>query len=910
MAVYFRNFSILLLYFLMAQQPLWSQQSKQYAHNSLAEKIYLQLDNEVYTADKTIWFKAILVNAVTHEPTFSSGVLYVDLINAESEIVDSKLIRINVGIGHGHFDLDRSFKRGVYKIRAYTEWNKNFDKDFVFEKYIRVYPQIENFNGLMPIQNITLLDSTATMRRISARLHPEYIDTSHKGPLTVFVQSGTQVDSLKIRKGRNDEYLLEYDLDQEGDRISLGMTTNNGMAYQSEVSMNAQAVDIQFFPESGKLVDGLTSKVGFKAIDSNGKGLFVEGEVYTNEDELITTFKSNALGMGSFILSNVSSNSKYKVQVRTDNGIIEHNIPLPKVHTTGTVMTAGAVRDNIIVQVNSSLFNNESLQLKGQSRGYQYYSQIGLLKNGQYTFVIPNTTFPEGIVVFTLNDLDSNPVAERLVFNKRPDQRISLDARLNKNILNTRDKVRVDVSASDSNGDPLVANLSLLVVDSSTLKSEQSRSNLLSHLLLNSDLRGTIEQPGFYFTSGNDQDLDHLMLTQGWRNYKYTEPTRKLNHQIESRLSVTGVINSGKGNVSQEQMDLMLMTFDDERSVYTNSVKVPGTFNFQLDDIYGKTERVLIQPVGLSDKDKKKYRVAVYQRKPVPITFEYSKVESIIDSLDTKVVDDNRSFKQKKDQYYFDTTGMTELDKVIIEGYNMTPTRKKAMQRYGKPYTVIEGDEILEAKGETSSGLYNILLYSFRDRVLIRRDSTNNLYAETRRGGKDHINLYIVDGEPVLSQNIFLLQYLIPEEIASFEIIDNPKQLRKLYSIIYSALPPPGPFWGSIVSIHTRSGNGMYSALQAPRSAFDFHTIPVYSVEKEFYAPQHDSNSYYDVASPDLRLPIYWEPELLVNDEGKAFISYYHSDNTGDFEVIIEGITSSGEIGYQRLFYSVKEGSN
>ena len=112
---------------------MFAQQSNKYSHNTFAEKIYLQTDNEVYTNNKAIWFKAIVLGALTHFSDFSSGVLYVELIDSEKEVRDSKIVKLKEGIGTSFFDLNRSYGEGNYLIRAYAEWNKNFKADFIFE---------------------------------------------------------------------------------------------------------------------------------------------------------------------------------------------------------------------------------------------------------------------------------------------------------------------------------------------------------------------------------------------------------------------------------------------------------------------------------------------------------------------------------------------------------------------------------------------------------------------------------------------------------------------------------------------------------------------------------------------------------------------------------------------------------
>ena len=119
------------------------------------EKIYLQLDNKVYTTDQTIWFKAIVTQASDHTSSMISGVLHVELIDQNEQIIEKKLIRLVGGIGDGFFQLNPNYSDGQYQVRAYTQWNRNFGADFFFKEYIQVYSE-----GAVPepdpIQNITL----------------------------------------------------------------------------------------------------------------------------------------------------------------------------------------------------------------------------------------------------------------------------------------------------------------------------------------------------------------------------------------------------------------------------------------------------------------------------------------------------------------------------------------------------------------------------------------------------------------------------------------------------------------------------------------------------------------------------------------------------------------------------------
>jgi hypothetical protein len=101
------------------------------------EKVYLHTDRDVYALGDTLWFKAYLVNAQNNKPAASSGNLYAELISTDSSrIVMRETIRLENGLGKGDMPLGDSIKAGHYRLRAYTNWMRNFGDNFVFEKDI------------------------------------------------------------------------------------------------------------------------------------------------------------------------------------------------------------------------------------------------------------------------------------------------------------------------------------------------------------------------------------------------------------------------------------------------------------------------------------------------------------------------------------------------------------------------------------------------------------------------------------------------------------------------------------------------------------------------------------------------------------------------------------------------------
>jgi hypothetical protein len=109
------------------------------------EKIYLHTDRSSYFMGDDLWYKAYNVSAYNNLLFDNSNVLYVELISSDSKIIARNKTNLEMGLGSGDFQLVDSLgvKPGVYQIRAYTNWNRNFSDDFVFKKDIEIIDVFE-----------------------------------------------------------------------------------------------------------------------------------------------------------------------------------------------------------------------------------------------------------------------------------------------------------------------------------------------------------------------------------------------------------------------------------------------------------------------------------------------------------------------------------------------------------------------------------------------------------------------------------------------------------------------------------------------------------------------------------------------------------------------------------------------
>ena len=141
----------------------------------------------------------------------------------------------------------------------------------------------------------------------------------------------------------------------------------------------------------------------------------------------------------------------------------------------------------------------------------------------------------------------NKPVCERLAFvNKNEQIKVALTTA--KTTYKNREKVDLTVTTTNAAGKPVAANLSLAAVDMRLApEADSNGATITSHLLLASDLTGTIEQPGYYFDPANAnraQHLDLLLMTQGWRRFAWADvlsgTIAPIKYPIERGLSLTG----------------------------------------------------------------------------------------------------------------------------------------------------------------------------------------------------------------------------------------------------------------------------------------------------------------------------------------------------------------------------------
>ena len=104
------------------------------------EQIYVHTDKPYYVPGDTVWFRAHLVDAVTHTPISRSRYVYVELHDQRADTLVQRLIVKcdSDGVFANALVLPHDMHGGSYTLAAYTQWMRNFPAERFFYKELLV----------------------------------------------------------------------------------------------------------------------------------------------------------------------------------------------------------------------------------------------------------------------------------------------------------------------------------------------------------------------------------------------------------------------------------------------------------------------------------------------------------------------------------------------------------------------------------------------------------------------------------------------------------------------------------------------------------------------------------------------------------------------------------------------------
>lgn len=859
--------------------------NKKYAQ----EKVHLHLDKPYYAVGDNIWFKAYILNAASMTPSDISKILYVELINEKDSVKKRLRLAFNGGFGWGDFKLPDSLREGNYRIRAYTQWMRNAGPEFFFDKTIKIGNSWSN--KVFATADYSF-NKDAVKDQVSAKL--SFIDDKGNAIGNSEVNYEVRLDFKSVTRGK-------ATTNAQGE-ISVNFSSNNSNAGKQgkiiatiqlpdkekvtkeiPVKATSNEVDVQFFAESGHLVLGLPNKIGLKAVDPAGLGVAVTGTIVDQENTEVNSFRTGNLGMSNFIL-NPQADKTYTAIVKFPDGSTK-KLSLPRVESTGYIMsvnTTDSAKVSVKVMMTEDLIGPKNLKVTAQQGGTVY-----LISNSSSDKQVVQTSFPKkdlpsGIIQLTLFSTDNQPIAERLAFVNHQSDKIVATVESPKTTYGKREKVSLNLNSAFE-GKPVQGTFSVSVTNTSAVKPDpENESNIMTTMLLSSDLVGYIEKPNHYFLDDSPQraaDLDNLLLTQGWRRFIWKNVINNtmpvIRFQPEKSIAISGTITS-YGGKPVPNAKVSLFSSSGGLFVIDTLTNAEGRFNFdQL--IFPEDTKFIVQ--ARNEKGKKNVDIKLDQVAGQVVTSNKNTGDIEIN------VNEALSAYLKKSSSFFDEMakrGLLErslmLDEVKIVEKKNPAKNSNNMNGPGNADAVITAEQL-----STCINLSQCL--QGRVAGLIIRNGQAFLM---RNGGQMPMTIFL-DGMNIGSEG---LDNITPFDVETIEVLKSIN-----YTTIYGSNGA-----GGVLVITTKRGGG-YANMDRFVPGIITHNPQGYYIAREFYSPAYDENPN---AAPDLRSTVYWQPNLVTAENGKAPFSFFNTDEAGTYRVVIEGMDMLGHLARTTYNYEVK----
>jgi hypothetical protein len=652
-----------------------------------------------------------------------------------------------------------------------------------------------------------------------------------------------------------------------------------------------EKVDVQFFPEGGPLIENVYTLLGFKAINSSGYGCDVKGQVFSSSGDTIISFSSTHLGMGSFFFL-PKKGLKYFAAGFAGNGI-PFRVELPDALETGYSIKVSDINKDyfrVTIKTNQETLDQatvKEMDITGTSHNSLCLTARVKVKAIDNPVNLSKKEFPQGIACLTLVDTTGRRYCERVFYiHPRENYRISIIP--DQEVYAPRQKVTLQISVRDTSDIPVSANLSVSVVDGNQIKGFEKKSDINSYLFLESELRGYIEQPSYYFDtiiSERYQALDNLLITQGWRNFIWNnlpDTVSKFNYPTEEGITVSGRLRhvwSDKpitgANISMALSENVSSSFkftltDSVGKYHFYGLNFTGPQNILVyaADKKGIGKGLILLDSIFSDSAPVNYK-QVQRAKTIAKNISNSiDIPNIIQVSDNYEISDykneaGRKYNIMKKYHITDTIG---LEEVVINARR--PEKENAdghFRPYGEPDISLPITDLMYSNKTVLDVLTGRIPGFFQGRfVRFGPQSTNQ-------------PMFMLDGLEVDEKRIHDLQ------VSDVDKVETITESGKLAFFGFRAS------YG-IVSVFTKRGRN--SPIQPP---LNFINQPVYGYyqARTFYSPKYDVPQS-EFSKPDLRTTIFWEPNLETDIDGNATVSFFNADNREIIKADVEGLAEPG----------------
>ena len=216
----------------------------------------------------------------------------------------------------------------------------------------------------------------------------------------------------------------------------------------------------------------------------------------------------------------------------------DYTFKLPKAQKQGVSLSYDAQKNSVALSAKGVTPAAYAVLCRGTLVAFQRITSGNIQLN--------KSELQTGVNELIIYDEAAQPLASRLFFINNGDYGKPMNVTLRTAGAEIGAKTTVDayapIDVKVEAGEQHPATISLAIRDAQTDERGYDNGNIMTDMLLSSELKGFIAYPAYYFENNDAQhlsDLDLLMKVQGWRRYKRAE---QLRYEPEKGLTFEGTV--------------------------------------------------------------------------------------------------------------------------------------------------------------------------------------------------------------------------------------------------------------------------------------------------------------------------------------------------------------------------------
>lgn len=629
-------------------------------------------------------------------------------------------------------------------------------------------------------------------------------------------------------------------------------------------SSRQQPDTVIFYPETGFLIQGVENRTGFRCLTLNGDPVKMNGIIINEDNDTLGLVSSDKNGFGIVSITPTGPGNIYlQVDAKTRPG---RKYPLPEIFEGGITFTVKS--DARYFEIRLNIPEDHKFQKQGDKAFIVYtpVSSVPIRKSlspaGNNLIILKRDELPYGLALLKVTDEAGNLMAERWIINDKADQ-LRYEIKIPSDLYSTRERVSVSVNVRDADDKPEKSDLLISVVKSFT--SDNSRFRTLARQIqlpaagaIDIDQQLPDINDCLMFFPLNDE------LFASRKDFSLISP--EYLPEIEGHL-VSGTIMERATGVPLQNEHITLSFIGKAAHCSFAKTDDQGNFNFVISN--KELNEIVIQPLSADLRDcyielKDPFIIPAKHFRAAPLYLDSNKLELI-----------NKAIISMQVKNIYSPFLNKPADNTVL-----TSTRSF----YGDP------DKIIELSGFIELGSLKEVVKEIVPGLSTqkRNDKINFRLINMLPGHPFETSpLVLFDGVPVYD-----IEKLLDIKSAEIERIEVVNSRYFISDIVLEGI------------VNFISKKADMNMLDFDKTIFrqEFNAL---QETPRYYFPDYSADSLKSGRIPDFRNTLYWNPDLSTDSEGNVQFEFYTSDESGEYTVIVEGVSGDGKTGRSATTFRV-----